>query len=430
MAPETARPSALGRLLNRLALIERHELPAVVAAFLLFFCVLGGYFAIRPVRETIGTILGRDRVADLYVATWVASLALVPVYGAIVARYRRSIFLPVLYGLVAVCLFGGGLVLNADVMTIPFGKFFYVFISVLSLFLTSVFWSFLLELFDSGQTKRLFGIIAAGGTAGALVGPLITYFAVDSIGNGGVLQLGAVLFVIAIFCQRALLKIWKGPAVSTTQRDDRAIGGNPFAGFSLVLKSPYLLAISAFVMLLAAANTFLYFEQLRLVEEAFPDTADRTRVFAALDSVVQGLTILCQVFLTGRIASKLGVVVLLTLVPVLMVFGFLALAATGTFAVLAIVFVARRVGEYAFIRPGREILFSRLDNETKYKAKTLIDVPVYRGSDAISAQVSSALNAGGLGPAAVAVLGAALAALWAFNGWWLGRRHDRQAAVD
>jgi AAA family ATP:ADP antiporter len=429
--PSSAQTSSLGRLLSRVALIEKNELPAVIAAFTLFFCVLGGYFAVRPVRETVGTILGRDRVADLFVWTLVLSLIIVPLYGAVVARFRRSVFLPMIYGFVAVSLVLVGITLRANENSIAVGTFFYVFISVLSLFLTSVFWSFLLELFSRAQTKRLFGVIAAGGTAGALIGPAITYLAVDRLGNSGVLFLGAGMFVIAIIVQRALIRIWatqsftRDPNEAPAGTRDRAIGGNPFAGFALVLRSPYLLGIALFVVLLAAANTFLYFEQLRLVEATFPDTEDRTRVFAALDWIVQSLTIVCQIFLTGRIASKLGITVLLTFVPIVMVVGFLGLAATGTFVVLAIVFVLRRVGEYAFIRPGREILFSQVDNETKYKAKNLIDVPVYRASDALTAQVSKWLDASGMTPAAVAVLGAVLAAAWAFNGWWLGKRADR-----
>lgn len=429
---ERGRRTPLERLLGRLAPIERHEIPAVVAAFCLFFCVLGGYFAVRPVRETVGTLLGRERVADLFVATWIASLTLVPLYGAVVARIRRSVFLPWTYGLVALSLVLVGLGLADEQRSAAVGQFFYVFISVLNLFLVSVFWSFLLELFDSGQTRRLFGVIAAGGTAGALLGPMITDFAVGTIGNTGVLFLGAALFALAIGFQRVLLAIWAGtgrspaPAPTTAPAGgrDRPIGGNPFAGFTLVLRSPYLLGIALFVVLLATANTFLYFEQLRLVEATFGDEETRTRVFARIDWIVQGLTIIAQLFITGRIAARLGVVVLLTIVPVAMIFGFLALAAWNTFAVLAVVMVARRAGEYAFVRPGREMLFSRLDIETKYKAKNLVDVPVYRGADAFAAQAKNLVEAGGLGVSAVAVLGAAIAAVWAVNGWWLGRRHD------
>src|SRR6187551_2130402 len=173
MARSSDRPSLIGRIFSTLS-VERRELPSVVVSFFLFFCVLGGYFAVRPVRETVGTILGRDRVANLYVATWIASLAIVPIYGAIVAKVRRSVFLPLIYGFVAVALTIVGGVLQNQPKSVAFGQFFYVFISVLSLFLVSVVWSFLVELFDSAQAKRLFPVIAAGGSAGALVGPLFT----------------------------------------------------------------------------------------------------------------------------------------------------------------------------------------------------------------------------------------------------------------
>jgi AAA family ATP:ADP antiporter len=421
-AKRVQHQTVFGRLLGRVALVEKHEMPAVIASFLLFLFVLGGYFCVRPVRETVGTILGRNRVADLYLWTWAGSIAIIPIFGWLVARLKRSVFLPLIYGFVAVSLAAIGIALQANEGSIAIGQFFYVFISILSLFLTSVFWAFLLELFDSGQAKRLFGVIAAGGTAGALAGPGITYLTVSRIGNGGVLFVGAAMFVVAIFCQQALLRIWKSRR--DADQEDRPIGGNPFAGFWLVLRSPYLLLIALFVVLLASANTFLYFEQLRLVKATFASTQERTQVFAMLDWIVQTLTIGCQLFLTGRIASRLGLSVLLAIVPVVMIFGFLSLAAVGTFAVLAVVFVVRRVGEYAFVRPGREILFSRVDNETKYKAKNVIDVPVYRASDAITAQVSTALEGGALGATAVALIGGAVAAAWAVNGWWLGRRSD------
>lgn len=425
------RPSLLGRVLRRLAPIEPHETPAVVAAFCLFFCVMGGYFAVRPVRETVGTLLGRERVADLFVVTWIASLAIVPLYGAIVARFRRSIFLPWTYGTVALALALIGVALRGDGIDILVGQFFYVFISVLNLFLISMFWSFLLELFDSGQTKRLFGVIAAGGTAGALVGPLIADLSVASIGNSGVMFVGASLFACAIVAQRVLLTIWheRAPAGAVPAARERPIGGNPFSGFLLVLRSPYLLTIALFVVLLATVNTLLYFEQLRLVQDAFTDPTERTRVFARLDWIVQSLTVLSQIFLTGRIAARFGVTALLTLVPVAMVFGFLGLAVSGTFAVLAVVFVFRRACEYAFVRPGREMLYAPLDNEVKYKAKNVNDVPVYRGADALAAQVNNAVVSAGVGAATVAVLGAGVAALWSLVGWWLGRRFETNAAA-
>jgi len=431
MVRSSDRPSFVERILSTLTSVERREVPSVIVAFFLFFCVLGGYFAVRPVRETVGTILGRDRVANLYVATWIASLAIVPIYGAIVAKVRRSVFLPLIYGFVAVALAIVGGVLQNQPKSVAFGQFFYVFISVLSLFLVSVFWSFLVELFDSGQAKRLFPVIAAGGTAGALVGPLFTDLAARSIGSGGILYVGATLFALAVVLQAILIRLWKSGPEPNQERDeahyqsrDRALGGNPLAGVTLVLRSPYLLGIAAYVALLATANTFLYFEQLRLVATTFADTQTRTSVFARIDWIVQSLTILAQLFITGRIASRLGLVVLLTIIPVAIFFGFLALSIWNTFMLLAVVIVLRRSGEYAFVRPGREMLWTPMSKETKYKAKNFVDVPVYRGADAAVAQLQRAIEGAGFGVQTAALLGALAAVLWAVNGWWLGRRYD------
>ena len=439
--PQNTASGPVGRLLTRLASIEAHEIPAVITSMCLFFCMFAGYFMVRPVRETIGTIIGRETVANLFGATWAASLAIVPIYGWLVGRVRRSVLLPCVYGFIALALAIVGAAFLAGEPGRGLGMFFYVFISVLNLFFVSVFWSFLLELFQSGQVKRLFGIIAAGGTAGALAGPLLTDTIVTHVGNGAVLLMGAALFVAAIAFQRRLIVIWQRTATAPAPagvtatgisgiRGDRAIGGNPFAGFVQVFTSPYLLGIAAFVFLLASVSTFLYFEQLRLVEISYPDVAERTRIFARIDWIVQGLTIIAQVFITGRIASRLGLVVLLTIVPVAMIFGFLALASSGTFAVLAVVFVLRRAGEYAFVRPGREMLFSRLDTETKYKAKNLIDVPIYRTADAITAQFQKLFESAGLTAMVVALIGTVVAILWSLTGWWLGKRHDQGSDSD
>src|SRR5687768_9182094 len=276
----------LARSLKRVADVEAYETGAVVTAFLLFFCVLGGYFAVRPVRETVGVLLGRDRVRDLYVITWVATIGIVPLYGAICARWPRTKFLPWIYGFIALALAIIGLVLRGTEGNIAVGQFFYVFISVLNLFVISVFWSFLLELFNPDQTRRLFGAIAAGGTAGAVAGPVLTDLLVGRIGNAGILFFGAALFTIAIVLQRVLLGIraraaWLPPDEQAKQA--RPIGGNWLSGVTLILKSPYLLGISLFVILLATANTLLYLQQVTIVAETFPDTVRRTQVFSRLD---------------------------------------------------------------------------------------------------------------------------------------------------
>jgi AAA family ATP:ADP antiporter len=417
--------SILARLLQRSARIEERELPTVLAAAVLFFAVFAGYFAVRPVRETVGTILGRARVQDLLIVTWVVSIGVVMLYATLVARVRRAVLLPAIYGFIALLLAMIGLALRANPGNVVVGAAFYVLISVVNLFFVSVFWSFMLEILNKEQSKRLFGVIAVGGTAGALVGPLLTDLSVSTIGNPGVLFMGAAFFVIAIYCQRKLLRQASQNAVPGTgdAANDQPVGSaNPFAGMLLVLKSPYLLGIALFMLLLSSVTTFLYMDQLDVVKKTFSDPEQRTQVFSRIDYAVQALTIGFQFFVTGRVAQRFGVVALLTIVPLLMVAGFLGLAISGTFAVLVGAMVARRVGEYAFIRPGREMLYSVVDTETKYKAKSFNDVPVYRGGDALSAQVQGLLKDGGVAASSIALLGACIAALWAFTGWRLGRR--------
>jgi ATP:ADP antiporter, AAA family len=415
--------------------VEREERPAVVASFLLFFCIMAGFFAVRPVRDTVGTLIGPERLANLWIGTAAASILVIPLYGWLVARFRRTVFLPWTYGAVAVSLAIVGLAFRGGgTPGLPLSQFFWIFISVLNLFTISVFWSFLLELFRSEQTKRLFGIIAAGGTAGALVGPLVTDVAVARIGNSGILFLGAGLFALAIVCQQVLIAVWKSDGAATAtgvERGlDQAIGGSMWSGVPLVLKSPYILGITLFIVLISAANTFLYFDQLRLVTEAFPDAAARTRFFARLDWIVQSLTIVSQLFLTGFIASRVGLVALLSMVPIATAFAFAALAVWNTLAVVAVSIVIRRFGQFAFVRPGREMLWSALDNETKYKAKNFVDVPVYRAADAVFAQFEKGIHAVGFGSQTVAIVGAVAAAVWAVNGWWLGSQHDAAAVQE
>src|SRR6185437_7089613 len=308
--------SLLAGLLRKSTKIEADEMPAVIAAFVLFFAVFAGYFAVRPVRETVGTILGRQRVSDLFVVTWIVSIGVVMLYATLVARIRRAVLLPAIYGGVAVLLAAIGVALKSNPQGTVMPAVFYVLISVLNLFIVSVFWSFLLEIFSKDQTKRLFGVIAVGGTAGALVGPVTTDLVVGSIGNSGVLFMGAGLFVVAILCQRTLIHqgtIFKARQAGQTAAtsDDRPVGSaNPFA---------------VFMVLLSSVTTFLYLEQLDIVKRTFSDPSERTQIFSRLDYIVQSLTIVLQFFVTGRIAQRFGVVTLLTVVPLLMVVSFLGL---------------------------------------------------------------------------------------------------------
>jgi ATP:ADP antiporter, AAA family len=410
------------------------EARIVIAGFFLLFCVLGGYFAVRPVRETIGTVLGRQATQNLWFFTALFAILIVPFYGWLVARVRRSVLLPSIYGFMSLAFVGTAQIFGDGSPDPMVARVFYVAISVMNLLLVSAFWSFMLEMLSSEQSKRLFGFIAAGGTLGALLGPGATAMFVKSIGNAGVLYLGAGMYVLAIILSRVLLAQWRhiapdaasGPAQLSER--ERALGGNPFAGFMLVVRNPYLLGIALFIAGISAINTFLYFEQLDQVERKFEELAARTQVFASLDVTVQTLVIITQLTLTGFIATRVGVIALLATVPFVMVFGLTVYAAFGTFSVMAAAMVLRRWGEYALIRPGREMLFSKVDKESKYKAKNVCDVAVYRIADAGFAQVKKLLDAIGMGGTAQALTAAAIAALWAVNGWWLGKRFEREKA--
>jgi len=411
------------------------EARLVITGFFLLFCVLGGYFAVRPVRETIGTVLGREATQNLWMYTALFAILIVPFYGWLVARVRRAVLLPIIYGFMSLSFVLTAQVFSDGAPDPGVSRVFYVAISVMNVMLVSVFWSFILEILSSDQAKRLVGVIMAGGTLGALVGPGATALFVKSIGNSGVLYIGAGMYLVAIFLSQILVAEWRRIAPDAVtgsaqlSERERALGGNPFAGFMLVLRNPYLLGIALFIVGISAINTFLYFEQLELVEEKFEELAARTQVFASLDATVQTLVILTQLTLTGFIATRIGVIALLVTIPVIMVFGLTVYGAFGTFSVMAAAMVLRRWGEYAMIRPGREMLFSKVDRESKYKAKNVCDVAVYRIADAGFAQFKKLLDGIGMGGTAQALTAAAVAALWAINGWWLGKRFEKEKAA-
>ncbi|MCW5625224.1 MAG: MFS transporter [Burkholderiales bacterium] len=407
------------------------ELGAALTGFGLFFCLFCGYFMLRPIRETMGIQGGVQNLQWLFTATFVAMLLVVPLHGWLSAHVPRAKFVDWVYGFFALNLvvFAVAFRMNAD--DVWLARVFYVWLSVYNLFVISVAWSVMADAFDGEQARRLFAFIAAGASAGGLIGPTLGGLLIGVLGTSGLVGIAAVLLVLAVVAKTRLMH-WRvvggagRPTAIASAPDDatRPVAGNPFAGFTLLLRSPYLLGISAFVLLLATTSTFLYFEQARLVAETFTDRAERVRVFSTIDVIVQTLAILSQLFLTGRVARRLGVRSLLTVVPVLVGLGFVALAMVPTFAVLAVVMVVRRAGEYAFVRPGREMLFTDVDAGVKYRAKNFIDTVVYRGGDAVSGWAKALIDS--LGSAVfVALIGAVVAAVWAGMGYVLGRRHDR-----
>lgn len=410
--------------------VGESEVEPVVLGLVLLFQLFAAYFLLRPVRETMGIAGGVQNIQWLFTATFVATVAAMPLFGWVAARVARRRVLAWTFGFFATNLVLFALALRIAPENAWVARTFYVWLSVFSLLSVSVAWSVLADLFRLGEAKRLFALMAAGASAGGLAGPLLGVALVGVIGHPGLLSVSAALLGGSVLAARRL-QSWRErhPLADGEERARaRPLGGSPFAGASQVLGSPLLLGIALFVLLLAATTTFLYFEQARLVQATFPDRDDQTRVFGIIDAVVQGLAIVTQAFFTGRIAQRLGLGVLLAAVPFVVAAGFVALAVAPTFAVFVFVMIARRAGEYAFVRPGREMLFTVVPAEEKYKAKNFIDTVVYRGSDALSGWLKTAIEMVAQQPAVAAVAGTVIAAVWGASGLWLARLQRRADA--
>ena len=416
-------PSPL-RLVAPVFNVEPYEAPAVGAGLAMFFLLFTGYFMLRPIRETMGVAGGVDNLQWLFTGTFLATVAVLPLFGWLASKVARRRIVPWVFGLVVLSLLGFGIAILLQPDNPWIARAFYIWISVINMLLISLAWSVLADVFASAEAKRLFALIAAGASAGGLLGPLLATVLVGWLGHGGLLVLSS-LFIAGSSAMALWLHRWRDlhPFDSAEMPIHRRqpLGGNPFAGATAVFRSPYLLGIALFVVLLATVTTFLYFEQARFVAELFPDRERQTQVFGLIDTVVQALAILTQLFITGRIAQKLGVGVLLVGVPLVMAFGFLWLALAPVFAVFVVVMVVRRAGEYAFVRPGREMLYTVVPAEQKYKAKNFIDTVVYRGGDALSAWVKRLLDLMGEHPALAMCIGAGIALAWAGTGFALGR---------
>lgn len=425
-APAWAKNARLSTLFN----IERGEAPVVATGVGMFYLLFAGYFMLRPVRETMGIAGGIDNLQWLFTATFVATLIALPLFGWIASKVRRRHILAWTYVFFTLNLVAFAIGFMVDPDNIWMARTFYVWLSTFNLLAISLAWSVLADILAASQAKRLFAMIAGGASLGGLTGPILGATLVAPIGHAGLLFLAAILLAASALAA-AWLHHWRDRnpfAEHEIAPRGQPLGGHPFAGATAVLSSGYLAAIALFVVLLAVVSTFLYFEQAKLVAETFPDKVRQTQVFGLIDTVVQTLTILVQVFLTGRIAERFGIGVLLVSVPLAMAAGFLWLAIAPVFAVLALVMVARRVGEYALVRPGREMLFAVATPGEKYKAKNFIDTVVYRGGDAIGGWVKRGLDVFAENPALAMAIGAGIALGWAATGGYLGRRERQKEA--
>ncbi len=409
--------------LNRILKTEPHELPAVLWAFFFFFCLLCSYYILRPVRDEMGIQGGVDKLQWLFSATFVAMLIAVPFFGFLSARFPRQRLIPFVYYFFAANLLLFFVLMQNAAEKIDIARSFFVWVSVFNLFVISVFWSFMADIFSNEQARRLFGVVAAGGSTGAIVGPLITSLFVGKIGTSFLL-LFSIGFLLLSTLAVAKLSGW-AKIHSVSQKDAPPIGGSIWAGIKLTFKSPYLIGTSVYLLFLTLLATLIYFEQVRLVADQIKDSTARTRLFAQIDLVVNTLTLLVEIFFTNRLIGRFGVAILLMVLPLLNVIGFGALVIAPTLAVLVVFQALRRVIEYALARPVREILFTVVSREEKYKAKNFIDTVIYRGGDALSGWLSSFLKGMGVSLAAVATMAIPLALGAAAVGWLLGKKQEK-----
>lgn len=432
-APEKPAPGGrLHRLLRPVVAVRPAEIAGLLLGFGYFFCLLCSYYLLRPLRDAMGLVGGSGELQWLFTGTFVVMLALVPVFGLLVTRLPPQRFVPLIYRFFClnILIFCG--LIAADVAGIWVARVFFVWISVYNLFVVSVFWSVVADCFTSEQGRRLFGFIAAGGTLGTFVGPGLAALMVTAFSPVSLTLLAALLLELAAQCGRLL--ICRRPARHDHQATAQAAtmtrtGGGILAGLTLIIRSPYLIAIVCYMLLHTATSTFLYFEQARIVEGNFADTETRTQFFAIVDLTVSAVTLGLQVLLTGPLLRRFGIGAALALLPVVAIAAFASIAVAPVPAVLAIAQGIKRAADYAIARPAREVLFTVVSRETKYKAKNAIETLVYRGGDMASGWISAGLAALGVGFAGVTVLALPLAGLWIVLSRWLGRRQDNMAAA-
>lgn len=430
--PTPAGP--LSRVLRRTVDVKPEEVRAALWSCAYFFFLLASYYILRPIRDQAGIAGGIRNLPWLFTGTMLAMLLVNPPFAALVSRLPRSRFVPLTYRFFLANL----LAFFALVQSLPessqvwVGRTFYIWTSVFNLFVVSIFWGFMADAFRSGQGKRLFGVIGVGGTLGGIVGSAVTASLVDGIGRPALLLVSAAMLELAVVCARRLsagLAQLSEAAPERARQGETPIGGGLLAGITGLARSPYLLGICAYMLLYTLGSTFLYFQQAGIIERFVVDADAQTGMFARIDLYTNVATILIQIFLTGRIMKRIGVAATLTLVPALSVFGFLGLGLLPSVAMLVVFQVARRAGNYALARPSREVLYTVVSREDRFKAKSFIDTFVYRLGDQIGAWADPLLKAMGLGMTGIALVAAPLAGLWLVVGYWLGKRQAVKASV-
>ena len=411
-----------------LSKIKEREIKAVIFSFLFVVVLMTAYYILRPVRDAMASDWTDAEVSLLWTLNFFISAGIVALYGVAVSKFRFRLLVPIMYGIFAfsfvIFYFLGSI--SEDRILID--KAFYVWVSVFSLFHISIFWSFMSEIFTKEQSGRLFGIIAAGASIGGLIGPSITALFSVSLGIDSLMLIGSMMLLIPIpiiFYLQLLKTTDLNNGTSDLPQTNQPIGGNPIAGFKMLFSNPYLILIALFIFLYTGISSFVYFELKNLLSDL--SRPERSMIWAQMDLAVNVLSISMGLFVTGRIVSRFGMLVTIALVPVIVCIGLLVLAISPLLGVVMILQIVRRAGNYGVTRPAREMLFTLVDRETRFKAKPVIDIVAYRGSDMLMAWLFTGLTQGlGLGLAALAAIGAGIAALWSLVGIYLGRWFERE----
>jgi AAA family ATP:ADP antiporter len=425
---DSANP--LLRLLRRVVDITPAELPALAWCWLYIFSVLASYYILRPIRDQMGVAGGVNNLPWLFTGTLIAMLVLNVPFSTLVKLLPRKRFISLSYRFFAVSIlaFGAALYAATPEQAVWVGRFFFIWTSVFNLFVVSIFWSMVVDIFSSEQGKRLFGFIAAGATVGAIVGSSVTASLAQLVQPAFLLLGAAVLLEIATWCVRRLSRLSiKMSDRPHPEREEEPIGGGVMAGFVDALRSPYLLNTAIFLLLYAVTSTFLYFSQATVVSGTFTDRGAQTAFFATIDLTVNIITLVVQVFLTGRLVRWLGVAVVLSLLPAASMLGFGAIYALPTLAAVASFQVIRRAGNFALTQPARQVLYTVVSREDRYKAKNFIDTAVYRAGDQVGAWSYALIGIAGWGIKEASIISIGLSALWLVNSVWLGRRQEALA---
>jgi ATP:ADP antiporter, AAA family len=450
---------ALSRLIGRAVDFRRGEGIALAWSCAYFFLILTAYYILRPIRDEMGVQGGVENLAWLFTGTLVGMLLLHPLYTTLVGRLPRNRFVPLTYRFFILNLFVFFLLFrfSGAGQAVWIGRIFFIWVSVFNLFVVSVFWSFMTDLYRPSQSKRLFGIVAVGGTLGAMLGSSITSALAVPLGPINLLLVSAVFLEIAARAAQALDRqeaTVSAAAMAEPERDEdsgaappaaappaearagesrgsQVIGGGALEGIGNVMRSPYLLGIAALMLFFTISTTFLYFQQAALTEIVFgDDSARRTRFFANIDLLVNALTLVTQVFITGRMLRWLGIGVSLAFLPLVSVIGFGVLAVAPVLAVLVVLQVIRRAGNYAIQRPAREVLYTVLARTDKFKAKNFNDTFVYRVGDQVGAWSYTLIAWLGMGIGGLSFLMVPFSAVWLVLALWLGRLYRQKQRDD